>query len=94
MSWRVAKASARHATNEPSGKVISGLPHRASNALILLRGVQEHLPAIELELTEELTGNLSRWIKSGLAQVSCRMEVTRVDLCDACCQPWPRQHHW
>jgi len=62
-----AIASARQATDEPSGKVIFGLPHSASNALALalLRGVRQHLPAIQLELTEELTGNLSRQLITG-----------------------------
>jgi len=62
-----AIASARNATDEPSGKVIFGLPHSASNALALalLKGVRQHLPAIELELTEELTGNLTRQLMAG-----------------------------
>ena len=62
-----AIASARNATDEPCGKVIFGLPHSASNALALalLQGVREHLPALELELTEELTGNLSRQLMAG-----------------------------
>ena len=62
-----AIASARHATDEPSGKVIFGIPHSASNALALalLREVRRHLPAIQLELTEELTGNLSRQLTTG-----------------------------
>ncbi|MBC7619841.1 MAG: LysR family transcriptional regulator [Candidatus Saccharibacteria bacterium] len=62
-----AIASARHATDEPIGKVIFGLPHSASNALALplLRAVRQQFPAIQLELTEELTGNLSRQLTTG-----------------------------
>lgn len=62
-----AMASARSTTNEPRGKVIFGLPHSASNALALplLREVRRQFPAIQLELTEELTGNLSRQLITG-----------------------------
>lgn len=62
-----AIASARHATDEPSGKVVFGIPHSASNALALplLRAVRRQFPAIQLELTEELTGNLSRQLMTG-----------------------------
>lgn len=62
-----AIASARSATDEPAGKVIFGIPHSASNALALalLREVRQQFPAIQLELTEELTGNLSRQLVTG-----------------------------
>jgi LysR family nitrogen assimilation transcriptional regulator len=62
-----AIASARSATDEPAGKVIFGIPHSASNALALalLREVRRQFPAIQLELTEELTGNLSRQLITG-----------------------------
>jgi LysR family nitrogen assimilation transcriptional regulator len=62
-----AIASARQATDEPSGKVVFGIPHSASNALALplLRAVRQRLPRIQLELTEELTGNLSQQLTRG-----------------------------
>lgn len=62
-----AIASARCVSNQPSGKVIFGIPHSASNALALplLREVRRQFPAIQLELTEELTGNLSRQLITG-----------------------------
>ncbi len=67
MRDRLVRSERHHATDEPSGKVIFGLPHSASNALALalLRGVRQQLPAIQLELTEELTGNLSRQLITG-----------------------------
>ena len=57
-----AAASARQSTDQPSGKVLFGIPHSASNALALplLRAIRQRLPRVQLELTEELTGNLSQ----------------------------------
>jgi LysR family nitrogen assimilation transcriptional regulator len=62
-----AMASARQSTDEPSGKVVFGIPHSASNALALplLRAVRQRFPRIQLELTEELTGNLSQQLTTG-----------------------------
>lgn len=62
-----AVASARQTTDEPSGKVVFGIPHSASNALALplLRAVRQRLPRVQLELTEELTGNLSQQLTTG-----------------------------
>ena len=62
-----AKASVRNAEGEPSGKVVFGIPHSASNALALplLQAVRRELPKVELEITEELTGNLVPQLRSG-----------------------------
>ena len=62
-----AKASVRNMDADPSGKVVFGVPHSASNALALplLQAVREHLPKVELELSEELTGNLIHQLRSG-----------------------------
>jgi LysR family nitrogen assimilation transcriptional regulator len=62
-----AAASARQTTDEPSGKVVFGIPHSASNALALplLRAVRQRLPRVQLELTEELTGNLTQQLTTG-----------------------------
>jgi LysR family nitrogen assimilation transcriptional regulator len=59
--------SVRHTADEPHGKVVFGIPHSASNALALplLREVHQRFPRIELELTEELTGNLTRQLRTG-----------------------------
>ena len=62
-----ALASARQTSDEPSGKVVFGIPHSASNALALplLKAVRQRLPRVQLELTEELTGNLSQQLTTG-----------------------------
>ena len=62
-----ARASVQNIAGEPSGKVVFGVPHSASNALALplLQAVSQHLPKVELELTEELTGNLVQQLRSG-----------------------------
>lgn len=62
-----ARASVRNAAGDPSGKVVFGVPHSASNALALplLQAVRQQLPKVELELTEELTGNLVQQLRSG-----------------------------
>lgn len=62
-----ARASVRNVAGDPSGKVVFGVPHSASNALALplLQAVRRQLPKVELELTEELTGNLVTQLRSG-----------------------------
>jgi len=62
-----AIVSARSGTGEPSGKVVFGIPHSVSNALALplLREVRQQFPKIQLELTEELTGNLTKQLRTG-----------------------------
>jgi len=62
-----ARASVRNIDGDPSGKVVFGVPHSASNALALplLQAVRRQLPKVELELTEELTGNLTQQLRSG-----------------------------
>ncbi|MFY7905788.1 MAG: LysR substrate-binding domain-containing protein, partial [Burkholderiaceae bacterium] len=49
-----------------------GIPHSASHALALplLRAVRQHLPKVSLELTEELTGNLTRQLQAGQIQLA------------------------
>ncbi len=67
-----ARASVRQTDAEPAGKVVFGIPHSVSQALALplLREVRERFPKIELELTEELTGNLSRQLRTGQIQLA------------------------
>lgn len=62
-----ALVSARSTRQEPEGKVVFGIPHSASAALALplLRAVRQRFPRVTLELTEELTGNLSRQLRTG-----------------------------
>lgn len=67
-----AAASARSVSQAPAGKVVFGIPHSASQALALplLREVRQRFPLVELELTEELTGNLSRQLRTGQIQLA------------------------
>ena len=62
-----ARASVRNIEGDPSGKVVFGVPHSVSNALALplLQTIRQRLPKVELELTEELTGNLIPQLRSG-----------------------------
>ena len=67
-----AVASARSTRQEPEGPVVFGLPHSASSALALplMREVRQRFPRVTLELTEELTGNLSRQLRTGQIQLA------------------------
>ncbi|TWI63041.1 LysR family nitrogen assimilation transcriptional regulator [Pseudoduganella lurida] len=63
-------ADARSAVTQsarPAGNVTLGLPHSISGALALplLTAARAHYPDITLQLTEELTGNLTEQLKSG-----------------------------
>ncbi|WP_407279372.1 LysR substrate-binding domain-containing protein [Aromatoleum evansii] len=62
-----ARVAVQTARGEPTGKVVFGIPHSISAALALplLQAVRERLPKVELELTEELTGNLVPQLRSG-----------------------------
>ncbi len=62
-----AASSVAGLTDSPAGKVVFGIPHSASHALALplLKAVREELPNVQLELTEELTGNLTRQLLAG-----------------------------
>ena len=62
-----AASSVAGLTDSPAGKVVFGIPHSASHALALplLKAVRDELPKVQLELTEELTGNLTRQLLAG-----------------------------
>ena len=62
-----AASSVAGLTDSPAGKVVFGIPHSASQALALplLNAVRQELPKVQLELTEELTGNLTRQLLAG-----------------------------
>ncbi|MBA5608533.1 LysR family transcriptional regulator [Duganella sp. FT3S] len=62
-----AKSAVTQSATRPSGSVTLGLPHSISGALALplLMAARQHYPEITLQLTEELTGNLSEQLKSG-----------------------------
>lgn len=67
-----AKASVLADDREPEGKVVVGIPHSVSQALALplLRAVRARYPKVVLELTEELTGNLTRQLRTGQIQLA------------------------
>src|SRR5450830_1833669 len=62
-----AKSAVTQSAERPSGSVTLGLPHSISGALALplLTAARARYPEITLQLTEELTGNLSEQLKSG-----------------------------
>ena len=62
-----AASSVAGLTDSPAGKVVFGIPHSASHALALplLKAVRQELPNVQLELTEELTGTLTRQLLAG-----------------------------
>lgn len=75
-----ARASVRSADEALVGKVVFGIPHSISNALALplLQIVRQRLPGVELELTEELTGNLVRQLRSGLLNLAVLFDDGRL----------------
>ena len=62
-----ARAAVVQSAERPSGTVTLGLPHSISGALALplLMAARTQHPEITLQLTEELTGNLTEQLKSG-----------------------------
>lgn len=76
-----AMASARSTSQEPEGPVVFGLPHSASSALALplMREVRQRFPRVTLELTEELTGNLSRQLRTGQIQLAVLFDDGHLD---------------
>ena len=76
-----ARASVASIGDTPAGKVVLGIPHSASNALALpiLAAVRAELPRVELELTEELTGNLTRQLLSGSLHLAILFDDGQLD---------------
>jgi LysR family nitrogen assimilation transcriptional regulator len=62
-----AKSALMQSAARPAGSVTLGLPHSISGALALplLTAARAQYPEIALQLTEELTGNLTEQLKSG-----------------------------
>lgn len=62
-----AKSAVTQSATRPSGSVSLGLPHSISGALALplLTAARARFPEITLQLTEELSGNLTEQLKSG-----------------------------
>jgi LysR family nitrogen assimilation transcriptional regulator len=67
-----ACASVKSEHLEPEGKVVFGIPHSVSQALALplIREVRLKYPKVKIELTEELTGNLTRQLRTGQIQLA------------------------
>lgn len=62
-----ARAAVTQSATRPSGSVTLGLPHSISGALALplLLAARERYPEITLQLTEELSGNLTEQLRAG-----------------------------
>jgi LysR family nitrogen assimilation transcriptional regulator len=67
-----AKSALMQSAARPAGSVTLGLPHSISGALALplLTAARAQYPEIALQLTEELTGNLTEQLKSGRINLS------------------------
>ena len=76
-----AQASVSSLLKAPSGRVIFGLPHSVSHALALpmIAAVRQALPQVNLELTEELTGNLSQQLLAGSLHLSILFDDGQLD---------------
>ena len=76
-----ARHSVTRAAGEAVGKVIFGIPHSVSQALALplLKAVRAALPCVELELTEELTGNLIPQLRTGQIQLAVLFDDGLID---------------
>lgn len=76
-----AQASVSSMLKSPSGRVIFGLPHSVSHALALpiIAAVRRELPLVNLELTEELTGNLSQQLQAGALHLSILFDDGHLD---------------
>ena len=80
-----AKDSVASLSESPAGRVVFGIPHSASHALALplLEAVKSRLPCVQLELTEELTGNLTRQLHAGTIHLAVLFDDGNLDEFDA-----------
>lgn len=76
-----ARHSVSQAEGETVGKVVFGIPHSVSQALALplLKAIRSTLPRVELELTEELTGNLIPQLRTGVIQLAILLDDGQLD---------------
>lgn len=76
-----ARLSVTDTEGDVAGKVVFGIPHSASQALALplLKAVRAQLPRVELELTEELTGNLVTQLRTGQIQLAVLFDNGQLD---------------
>jgi len=80
-----ARDSVASLSDSPAGRVVFGLPHSASHALALplLEAVKSKLPGVQLELTEELTGNLTRQLHAGSIHLAVLFDDGSLDDLDS-----------
>lgn len=80
-----ARDSVASLSESPAGRVVFGIPHSASQALALplLEAVKQQLPSVQLELTEELTGNLTRQLHAGSIHLAVLFDDGNLDELDA-----------
>lgn len=71
-----AQAAVVQSAERPSGSVTLGLPHSISSALALplLRAIRQRYPEITLQLTEELTGNLTEQLRAGRVNLAVLLD--------------------
>lgn len=76
-----ARDSVASLSESPAGRVVFGIPHSASQALALplLEAVRATLPKVQLELTEELTGNLTRQLHAGSIHMAILFDDGHLD---------------
>lgn len=80
-----ARAAVTQSTTRPSGSVSVGLPQSISGALALplLMAVRASYPEIELQLTEELSGNLIEQLKSGRLNLAVLFDDGQLSMFDS-----------
>lgn len=71
-----AQAAVVQSAERPSGSVTLGLPHSISGALALplLSAIRARYPEITLQLTEELTGNLTEQLRAGRVNLAVLLD--------------------
>jgi LysR family nitrogen assimilation transcriptional regulator len=76
-----ARSAVTQSTTRPSGSVTLGLPHSISGALALplLTAARATYPEITLQLTEEISGNLSEQLKSGRINLAVLFDDGQLD---------------
>ncbi len=71
-----ARSAVNQSATRPAGSVSLALPHSISGALALplLMATRERYPEITLQLTEELSGNLTEQLKSGRINLAVQFD--------------------
>ncbi len=71
-----ARSAVNQSATRPAGSVSLALPHSISGALALplLMATRERYPEVTLQLTEELSGNLTEQLKSGRINLAVQFD--------------------